>query len=188
MSFEWAIAIAGALIAGLVQGLAGFAFGLVALSFFAFVLGPVQSVIVVTGLAFVFTFVGLLTLYREVEFRALGILLIGTVLGTPIGVWVLTSVAAATLRRLIGVVIIVAALLEMHRTQLRTLSSQSSRRGSDNCTRGTRTRIRVASYGATLRSRASDPKGRARVSTERVIYQAERNVRFTSAIRFSSRL
>ena len=71
MSFEWITAIVGSLIAGLVQGVVGFAFGLVALSFFAFVLEPVPGVIVVTGLAFAFTLVGLLKLYREVEARAL---------------------------------------------------------------------------------------------------------------------
>lgn len=119
MSLGWTSALAGSLIAGLVQGLVGFAFGLVALSFFAFVLEPAEAVIVVSGLAFAFALVGALKLYREVERRGLTLLVIGSILGTPLGVWLLTHLSAPILRRLIGTVLVAAVFSQRRQAESR---------------------------------------------------------------------
>jgi uncharacterized membrane protein YfcA len=54
----------------------------------------------------------LVQLRRDVEPRALLDLLIGTVAGTPLGVWGLAALPASALNRLIGLMLVVAFVLE----------------------------------------------------------------------------
>lgn len=112
MSLEW---VAGATViaaAGFVMGLAGFGVALVSLAFLPFLMAPVTAVVLVTLYALVFAGVVTAQLRREVVLRAIGPLLAGTVLGTPLGVWVLATVSAGVLERLIGAVLVAVVALE----------------------------------------------------------------------------
>lgn len=97
----------GSFLGGFVQGLAGFGFGLVALSFLAFVREPVQAIVAVTMLAFAFTLIDAVRLLRDVEARAVLVFALGTLGGTPL----LAILTASTFRRLIGALLVRAALL-----------------------------------------------------------------------------
>lgn len=108
---EW---IAGGLIMALascVYGLTGFGIGLVALSLLPFVLPPVTIVPLVTIYGAVLALVLAYQLRRDMQIPQLRLLLLGAVLGTPAGVWLLDTLSTSLLKRLIGVVLVGAMVL-----------------------------------------------------------------------------
>ena len=74
-------------VASFVMGLAGFGIGLVALAFLPFVMSPVTAIVLTTLYALVFSLVIVAPLRREIQPVQMTQLLMGTVLGTPLGVW-----------------------------------------------------------------------------------------------------
>lgn len=112
MTLAW---VAGALVmflASFVMGLTGFGIALVAMAFLPWLMSPVTAIVVLTIYALVFSAVVVVQLWRDLTPRALVDLLIGTVAGTPVGVWVLASLPASALNRLIGLVLVVVVALE----------------------------------------------------------------------------
>ena len=112
MTFTW---LAGACIVGaasLVQGLAGFGIGLVAMAFLPFLMSPATAVVLMTIYATAFTAAIFLPVRRDLQPRAVVDLLGGTLIGAPIGVWVLSTLPAGGLKRLIGLVLVGIVLLE----------------------------------------------------------------------------
>src|SRR4029453_1832174 len=99
-------------VASFVMGLAGFGIALVAMAFLPWVMSPVTAVVVLTIYALVFSVVVVVPLRHELTLRPLGDLLIGTVAGTPLGVWVLATLPVSALNRLIGAVLVVVVALE----------------------------------------------------------------------------
>jgi uncharacterized protein len=112
MSLETALAalvIAGAF---LVLGLAGFGNGLVALAFLPLVMSPVVAIVLLTLYTVLATIVIFVPLRAAFDTAGLPALLLGSVLGTPLGVWVLAALPASTLTRLIGLVLLAVVALE----------------------------------------------------------------------------
>jgi uncharacterized membrane protein YfcA len=106
---------AGALIvaaASFVQGLAGFGIGLVALAFLPFLITPTDAVVLMTLYATLFCGVIFVPLRRDFHLGGVDMLLVGSFLGTPLGVWVLATVSASLLARLIGSVLVLIVALE----------------------------------------------------------------------------
>lgn len=123
MSWEWAI---GALViagASFVMGLAGFGIGLVSLAFLPYLMSPVTAVIVTIIYALLFSIVVLLPLRADVELAGMWILLLGTILATPLGIWTLATFSVSTLNRAIGAVLVAVVALEwlgVHPQRLRS--------------------------------------------------------------------
>jgi uncharacterized membrane protein YfcA len=112
VSLAW---IAGAGVIGaasFVMGLAGFGIALVALAFLPYLMAPADAIVLLTIYALVFSAALLVQLRRDVEPRAIADLLIGTIAGTPLGVWGLAALPASALNRLIGLMLFVAWVLE----------------------------------------------------------------------------
>ena len=112
MSVAWLAGSAVIAAAGFVMGLAGFGIALVAMAFLPYLMSPMTAVILLTIYALVFALAMLVQLRRDVVPAAIVDLLVGTVLGTPLGMWVLATLPVSALSRLIGAVLIVAVLLE----------------------------------------------------------------------------
>lgn len=110
-------------LASFVMGLAGFGIGLVALAFLPFVMSPVAAIVLMTIYAFVFSVVMIVPLRREVEPVRLAQLLIGSLVGAPLGVWALASLPLDVINRLIGIVLIVVVALEWWRVTPQRLSA-----------------------------------------------------------------
>jgi uncharacterized membrane protein YfcA len=108
-------------VASFVMGLSGFGIGLVALAFLPFVMSPAVAIVLTTLYAFVFGALLVLPLRRAIEPVRLTQLMIGTVLGTPLGVWTLAALPATTITRLIGIVLVVIPALEWWRLTPRGL-------------------------------------------------------------------
>ena len=112
MSTDWIVGAVIVAVASFVHGLAGFGIGLVSLAFLPLVMSPVTAIVLMTIYTVLFCAGMLLPLRGDVAWRALLLLGAGTVLGTPVGVWILTALPASTLTRLIGGTLIVIVVLE----------------------------------------------------------------------------
>jgi uncharacterized membrane protein YfcA len=105
-------------VAGIVRGLTGFGFS--ALCFFA--LAPVLSPLAIVPLMFALESAASLHLLRrvwgDVPRRWLAFLLVGSAIGIPVGVWLLSYWSADQVRSITGVVVLVACLLLLSGVQL----------------------------------------------------------------------
>jgi hypothetical protein len=113
VTLAWAAGALVIFLASFVLGLAGFGIALVAMAFLPYVMSPVTAIVLLTIYALVFSIVGVVPLRQDVTPRALVDLLIGSVAGTPLGVWVLATLPPSGLNRLIGLVLVVAVALEL---------------------------------------------------------------------------
>jgi uncharacterized membrane protein YfcA len=107
--------LAGAIVvfaAHVVFGVAGFGTGLVAMAFLPFIMTASQAVVLMTVLTIVFAVVLFIPLRADFSVRAITGLTIGSLLGTPGGVWILAVAPADVVNRLIGLFLIVVVVLE----------------------------------------------------------------------------
>jgi uncharacterized membrane protein YfcA len=108
--------VAGALViflASFVMGLTGFGIALVAMAFLPYLMSPVTAIVVLTIYTVLFALVVVVRLRRDLTPRALLALLIGSLAGTPLGVWALASLPLSAVNRLIGLVLVVVVGLEL---------------------------------------------------------------------------
>jgi len=113
LSLAWAVGALVVAAASFVQGLAGFGIGLVALAFLPYLMTPTTAVVLMTLLATVFCCLVFIPLRGDFRVEGVDTLLVGTLAGMPLGVWILASVPASVLARLIGAVLIVIVALEL---------------------------------------------------------------------------
>jgi uncharacterized membrane protein YfcA len=112
VTVTWAAAALVIFLASFVMGLTGFGIALVAMAFLPWLMSPVTAIVVLTIYAFVFSLVVVVQLRHDLTPRTLVDLSIGTVAGTPLGVWVLASLPLSALNRLIGLVLVIVVALE----------------------------------------------------------------------------
>lgn len=106
MSFTIAIVVLGAVSAGFVQGLSGFAFGLVAMSFWAWVIDPkLAAVLAVTG-AFTGQVVAAFSVRRTFDRATLAPFLLGGLAGIPIGIVLLPHLDMDLFKLLLGTLLV----------------------------------------------------------------------------------
>ncbi len=115
MTVEWVAAALVIAIANFILGLLGFGNGLVAMALLPFLMSPVAAIAVLTIYTIVFSLAIFVPLRHHVSPVPVLDMLAGTVLGVPIGVWILTVLPIATLKRLIGGTLLVVVLLEWAR-------------------------------------------------------------------------
>ena len=112
MTLDWAACALVMAAASLVLGLAGFGNALVALAFLPYFMPPATAIAVLTIYTIVFAIAIFMPVRRHLTPSGVTYLLVGTVLGTPPGVWILVAVSTSTLTRIIGAVLVVVVLLE----------------------------------------------------------------------------
>ena len=100
------IIVAGAMVAGFVQGLSGFAFSMVAMSFWAWVIEPeVAAVLAVFG-GLTGQILAVFSVKRSLNLPLLGPFLVGGLLGIPLGVWVLPLLDSNWFKFFIGALLV----------------------------------------------------------------------------------
>src|SRR5262249_22992622 len=99
---DWALGALVITAASFVQGLAGFGIGLVGLAFLPYVMSPATAIVLLTLYAAPFALGLFIQLRGDFRFSGIRDLLIGTVLGTPLGVWGLAALPVSVINRLIG--------------------------------------------------------------------------------------
>ncbi len=112
MTPAWALGALIILGASFVMGLAGFGIGLVSLAFLPYIMPPATAVVLMTLYAAVFALAIFVPVRRHFTPARLADLVVGTIAGTPLGVWALASLPASALNRLIGLMLLVAVALE----------------------------------------------------------------------------
>ena len=100
----WALVLVGAGVAGLVQGMTGFAYSIVALSFWAWTLAPeVAAPLAVLG-ALTGQLTSLFSVRRGFEWSRIAPFVLGGAFGVPMGVFVLHNVDPVRFRLVLGIV------------------------------------------------------------------------------------
>lgn len=99
----WALVVAGAGLAGLVQGMAGFAYSVVALSFWAWTLAPETAAPLAVLGALTGQVTTLLTVRRGFEWGRIAPFVFGGVFGVPMGVFILHNIDPLRFRLVLGV-------------------------------------------------------------------------------------
>jgi len=125
MSLVWLAGAAILAVSSLVFGLTGFGIGLVSLSLLPFLIPPATAVPLMTVYSATFALVMAVQLRRHVVWPCLVELLLGSVVGTPLGVWVLLVLSPGMLRRLIGIVLIAVVVIELRGLYPQRLTGRS---------------------------------------------------------------
>jgi uncharacterized membrane protein YfcA len=102
---ELALILAGAIVAGFVQGLSGFGFSLVAMSFWAWAIDPRFAAVLAVFGAFTGQLLAAFSVRRGAHLGHLVPLLAGGLLGIPLGLWLLPRLDALAFRAIIGAVL-----------------------------------------------------------------------------------
>lgn len=105
MDTTWWVLIGGALMAGFVQGLSGFAFGLVASSVWAWWLPPQQVAVLIVFGSLAGQLLAVFTTPRAIHGRQLMPLLVGGLCGVPLGLWLLPQLDRASFQLGVGLLL-----------------------------------------------------------------------------------
>jgi len=135
VTLAWVAGACVVAVASLVLGLAGFGIGLVALAFLPFLMPPDTAIVLMTVYTIVFSTAMFLPLRAHFVVcggprhgpphppdarnapgnpwrSSITLLLIGSVIATPLGVWLLATLPASTLNRMIGAMLVIVVVLE----------------------------------------------------------------------------
>ena len=99
----WALVLMGAALGGLVQGMTGFAFSVVALSFWAWALAPETAAPLAVLGALLGQLSTLLSVRRGFEWGRIAPFVIGGLFGVPLGVFILHNVDPLRFRLVLGI-------------------------------------------------------------------------------------
>lgn len=106
MSYEAAILVAGAFLGAVVSGSSGFAFGVVSSALWLHVLPPVRAVPLIVASSMLLNLAFTLHMRRDISARQIFPMLLGGIVGVPLGVAVLQTANAGALRMGIGILLI----------------------------------------------------------------------------------
>jgi len=100
------VVIAGAVCAGFVQGLSGFAFGLTAMSFWAWSLEPQLAAVLVVFGSLTGQVIAAVTVRRGFDLPRLLPFVLGGFVGIPIGTWLLPMLDAQLFKAMLGTLLV----------------------------------------------------------------------------------
>lgn len=109
--WQWTWITASVFCAGIVRGIAGFGFSLITAVLLTFVFPPAQIVPVILLWEIAASVGHLPFIYKQVDWRSLGWLSVGMLVGTPLGVWLLSLMAPGPMCALINGTVVVLALM-----------------------------------------------------------------------------
>jgi uncharacterized membrane protein YfcA len=109
---EWLAAALVFAFANFVLGLVGFGNGLVAMALLPLLMSPVTALAVLTMYTIVLSTAVFVPIRRHLLVAPVSQMLVGTLLGVPVGIWVLSVLPISTLTRLIGGALLLVVLLE----------------------------------------------------------------------------
>lgn len=107
----WILALFAVLFAAFIRGLAGFGFALILAPILLLILNPVAVVVINLFLSLLSNIVVVIHSFARIDFKRVLPIALSSLLGIPIGVWIISVVASSILKILIGAVIICFAAL-----------------------------------------------------------------------------
>jgi uncharacterized membrane protein YfcA len=99
------VTVVGVFLASILRGFTGFGFGIAAVPLLSLALPPAEVVPLVVTLQVIVGVAGLRAAWAECDWRSVGLLLPGMIVGVPIGLLILTTFPANPVRLAIGAVI-----------------------------------------------------------------------------------
>lgn len=114
--------LTGTFLAALVTGVGGFAFGIVAAAVWLYILTPLQTAILITGLGLVVQGYSVWKLRHALQWSKLAPLVLGAAFGVPIGVFVLAHTNPQYLRLGVGAVLVLFSLYGLLRPTFKPLA------------------------------------------------------------------
>jgi uncharacterized membrane protein YfcA len=121
-----ALAALAGLLGGFVRGYSGFGFALAAMPILTLVLPPAAAVPAIMLIELAIGVATIPEIRGDIARPALGYLVLGTLIGTPIGLAVLAIAPAAPMRLAVGVVVVVAVVLLWRRPVLASVTGVAS--------------------------------------------------------------
>lgn len=117
MDLTISVVALGAIVAGFVQGLSGFAFGLVAMSFWAWALDPRLAAAMAVFGALLGQIIAAITVRRNFNLTLLLPFIAGGLTGIPIGVWILPYLNIHVFKTCLGTLLVIwcPTMLMAHR-------------------------------------------------------------------------
>lgn len=109
-STPWIFALCAVLFAAFVRGLAGFGFALILAPLLLLILDPIVVVIINLFLGLLSHIVVVLWSLREVNLRRISPMIASSLLGIPLGAWIISVIAPHIMKIVIGTVIIFFAI------------------------------------------------------------------------------
>ncbi len=107
------------LVAGFVRGYSGFGFSALTIASSALVTNPLQFVAVVVLWETVMTLQALSGIWKDIDWRRVGLLLVGAMVGMPLGIWALTSISEDAARGVISAYVLTMSLILLAGWKLR---------------------------------------------------------------------
>jgi hypothetical protein len=107
----WVLALCTVLFAAFIRGLAGFGFALILAPILLLILSPVAVVVINLLLSMLSNILVLIRSFARIDIKRVLPMALSSLLGIPVGVWIISVIAPSVLRVLIGVVIICFAVL-----------------------------------------------------------------------------
>ena len=118
---ELALLLAGAVIAGFVQGLSGFAFSMVSMAIWVWALDPKLAAVMAVFGSLVGQLIGLFTVPRKLDWRELAPFVLGGLVGIPLGVMLLPRLDADAFKFGLGALLVVACPAMLFASRLPTV-------------------------------------------------------------------
>ena len=125
-----AYGLACILAAAFVRGYSGFGFSLLAVTALSLRMAPAEIVPSIFLMEIAASLHLLPSIWREVHWRAIGVLLIGYTLAVPLGVWLLASMPQAPMKIALGLTVLAATLLLMRGFALRRMPGAAATVGT----------------------------------------------------------
>ena len=106
---------------GFVSGFSGFAMGLVVSGIWLYIITPIQTAALIAGYGLLTQGYGIAKLRHEMIWRSIWPLVLGTAIGIPIGVMLLTHINPGYLRFGVGVLLVLYAIYSLVRPQIKPM-------------------------------------------------------------------
>ena len=107
----WILILGAVLLAAFIRGLAGFGFALVLAPVLLLILNPAAVVVINLLLTLLSNIVVIVHSHARIEYKRVLPIALSSLLGIPLGVWIISVVAASTLKIFVGTIIISFAVL-----------------------------------------------------------------------------
>ncbi|MES2208156.1 MAG: sulfite exporter TauE/SafE family protein [Pseudomonadota bacterium] len=117
------IIISGAIVAGFIQGLSGFAFSMVALSFWAWVVDPRLAAAMAVFGSLMGQTLGALTVRRRFHFKQLLPFIMGGLVGIPLGVLILPQLNVHLFKVFLGLLLLIWCPIMLFSRQIPPISA-----------------------------------------------------------------
>ena len=118
----WTVFALAAFVGGFVSGFSGFAMGLVVSGVWLHIITPLQTAVLIAGYGLLTQGYGIIKLRHALNWRAVWPLALGSAIGIPVGVYLLTYIDPILLRGAVGAVLITYSVYSLLRPAIGPLT------------------------------------------------------------------